>query len=194
MYQWDNDQKEDADLAFNVGFVYRHLPTAQDGSVGILGDGRTLFAFSSSAPAQDLWEAYTKIVHKPSKRFGMILNMYAGNGQANGDDTRTIHRYGADLRIIHNKLKLISGVKVDDWGPYDYHRDFNLTFPLQLMADISVSATKPSWFVLPSTRFGLRAQWRSLDVNSNRYDTTIDANESAYEWEMRVYAHINVGK
>ncbi|MDZ7645667.1 MAG: hypothetical protein U5K54_00005 [Cytophagales bacterium] len=33
MYEWDNDRAEDAKLAANIGFVYRHLPTTQDAAV-----------------------------------------------------------------------------------------------------------------------------------------------------------------
>ncbi len=47
--------------------------------------------------------------------------------------------------------------KFNDCGPYDYHRDFNLTFPVQLMGDLSYTLGKPRWFGLPQTRFGVRA-------------------------------------
>jgi hypothetical protein len=68
-------------------------------------------------------------------------------------------------------------VKVNDWGPYDYHRDFNLTFPLQLMADISTNLSKPSWFELPNSRLGLRYTWRSLDQYSPRYSPATTLND-----------------
>ena len=29
--------------------------------------------------------------------------------------------------------------KFNDWGPYTFHRDFNLTYPMQLMADLSTT-------------------------------------------------------
>jgi hypothetical protein len=49
MYEWDNDIAEDAPFALSSGFVYRHLPTTQDAAIGILGDGRTIFAFPGAA-------------------------------------------------------------------------------------------------------------------------------------------------
>ena len=51
MYQWDNDRSEDAEFAMNLGFVFRHLPTTQDGAIGFQAD-RTFFAFPNSAPAE----------------------------------------------------------------------------------------------------------------------------------------------
>ena len=105
-------------------------------------------------------------------------------------------------------MKVETHVKVNDWGPFDYHRDFNLTFPLQLMLDISTSLGKPDWFILPSTTLGIRGTWRSLDTNSARYlpNATIPDTfppvqpvsavgfPDGSEWEIRTYVHINIGK
>ncbi|NQZ78994.1 MAG: hypothetical protein HRT61_23185 [Ekhidna sp.] len=105
-------------------------------------------------------------------------------------------------------MKIQTQASVNDWGPFDYHRDFNLTFPLQLMTDISTSISKPDWFLLPSTQLGIRATWRSLDRFSPRYapavTTDIQGNVVAdpdaagfglgNEWEFRTYLHINLGK
>ncbi|WP_272149713.1 glycoside hydrolase family 2 TIM barrel-domain containing protein [Tenacibaculum aiptasiae] len=205
MYQWDNDRKEDAKFAMNLGFVYRHLPTTQDAHVGFLAD-RTIFAFNNSAPAEDLWEVHSRVVSKISPDFGLIANIYAGNGQANGDSQRTIDRFGTDVRVIYKKMKISGAVKVNDWGPFDYHRDFNLTFPLQLMLDFSTSVGKQDWFILPSTKIGIRGTWRSLDEFSPRYlpnEALPFANSpiispvgfgNGSEWEIRTYIHINIGK
>ncbi len=205
MYEWDNDRAEDAKFAFNFGFVYRHLPTTQDAAIGFLRD-RTLFAFSNSAPAEDLWEAHTRIVSKVRPDLGLIANLYAGNGQANGSDERLIKRVGGDIRVIYKKIKLVHAFKINDWGPYDYHRDFNLTFPVQLMLDLSTSLGKPDWFILPNTRIGIRGTWRSLDEFSPRYSPNealpfADAPiispvgfEDGTEWEIRTYVLINIGK
>ena len=133
--------------------------------------------------------------------------MYLGDVEANGSDERLIHRFGADLRMVYNNFKLTSMVKINDWGPYDYHRDFNLTFPLQFMADVSTSLGKPEWFNLPNTRLGIRYTWRSLDEYSPRYCPTKIMNvvgemecdpqalgyDYGQEWEIRTYLHFNIG-
>ena len=206
MYEWDNDLAEDAKFAISAGFVYRHLPTSQDAAIGIFPDGRTTFAFPGAAPAQDLWETNVRIVSKINRDFGLIANIYFGNGQANGSDPRLIHRIGGDIRMVYKKIKLVNSIRFNDWGPYDYHRDFNQTFPVQLMLDLSTSLGKPNWFILPNTKIGIRGTWRSLDQYSPRYAPNV-ADEFAAapiispvgfpngtEWEIRTYVHINVGK
>ncbi|PNQ74681.1 glycosidase [Hanstruepera neustonica] len=206
MYQWDNDRQEDAKFAFSTGFVYRHLPTSQDAAIGILPDGRTTFAFPGAAPAEDLWESNTRIVSKMHSDFGIIANLYFGNAQANGSDARLIERYGGDVRVIYKKLKLVYSSKFNDWGPYDYHRDFNLTFPVQVMLDLSTTLGKPDWFILPNTQIGIRGTYRTLDQYSNRYAPAAVEGFSTLpilspvgfpdgdEWEIRTYIHINIGK
>ncbi|MEO1258600.1 MAG: glycoside hydrolase family 2 TIM barrel-domain containing protein [Bacteroidota bacterium] len=206
MYEWDNDRVEDAKFAMSAGFVYRHLPTSMDAAIGFLGD-RSSFAFPNSAPAEDLWEANVRMVSKINQDFGLIGNFLLGTAQARGSDERKIDRYSADIRGIYKKLKLTSHFKINDWGPFDYHRDFNLTFPVQLMLDLSTTVSKPDWFVLPSTQMGIRWTWRSLDEFSPRYLPNQTASEFATEpeispvgfdngseWELRTYVHINIGK
>ncbi len=207
MYAWDNDIVEDAKLAFSAGFVYRKHPTTQDAAIGFLSN-RIQFAFPNSVPAQDLWEVHSRIVSKINPEFGLIANIYAGNGQANGSDPRVIERFGTDLRVIYNKVKLKAMLKINDWGPFDYHRDFNLTYPLQMMGDLSTTLAKPSWFNLPNTQIGIRYTRRTMDQYSPRYcpamsqiergvaqcDPGVLGHDDGSEWEIRTYVHIQIGK
>jgi hypothetical protein len=207
MYEWDNDRAEDAKFAFNLGFVYRHHPTAQDAAIGFLAN-RTPFAFPNAAPAQDLWEVNSRIVSKVNTDLGLIANLYFGNAQSNGSDERLIERVGGDIRLIYNNMKLTHSFKINDWGPFDYHRDFNLTFPVQLMLDLSTTLGKPDWFILPNTQVGIRGTWRSLNQYSPRYSPNVVPPNTfppvptvspvgfgdGSEWEIRTYIHINIGK
>lgn len=204
MYQWDNDREEDAIFAMNLGFVYRRLPTTMDAHIGFLAD-RSFFAFPNSAPAEDLWEVNSRMVSKISPELGLIANFYVGNGQGNGESTRTIDRFGFDVRTIYNKWKFMYALKINDWGPFDYHRDFNLTFPVQTMLDVSLSLGKQDWFILPNTRIGVRGTWRGLDQFSPRYSPNATAEfqtdptispvgfPDGSEWELRTYIQINIG-
>ncbi len=205
MYEWDNDRSEDAKFAMNIGFVYRKHPTAQDAAIGF-SDTRDFLIFPNSAPAEDLWEAHSRVVSKLTPELGLIANMYYGTAQANGSDERLIKRGGGDVRFIYKKVKVTGAVKVNDWGPFDYHRDFNLTYPLQMSLDISTSLGKPDWFILPDTRIGIMGTWRSLNEFSPRYspnqaepfaDQPIISPigfPNGSEWEIRTYVHINIGK
>jgi hypothetical protein len=206
MYEWDNDRAEDAKLAVSAGFVFRHQPTSMDAHIGFLGN-RTLFAFPNAVPAQDLWETHARIVSKVNPDLGLIANLYFGNAQANGDSPRLVERVGGDIRVIYKKFKLEHAFKINDWGPFDYHRDFNLTFPVQLMLDLSTTLGKPDWYILPNTKIGIRGTWRSLNEFSPRYLPNATSSEFATEptispvgfgngeeWEIRTYIHINIGQ
>ncbi|NDP28100.1 MAG: glycosidase [Flavobacterium sp.] len=206
MYDWENDRSEDSKFAVSAGFVFRHLPTTQDAAIGFLAN-RTTFAFDGAPPAKDLWETNARIVSKINPDLGFIATIYGGPAQANGSDARTVDRIGLDLKMIYKKVKFTSFVKVNDWGPYDYHRDFNLTYPLQLMADLSFGIGKRDWFILPNTSIGVRGTWRSLDQYSPRYNPTqtLDSTgnwvpeptalgfSNGQEWEIRTYVLINIG-
>lgn len=204
MYAWDSDRREDARLAVSLGVTYRHYPTTQDAAIGILADGRTLFAFPGATPARDLWEVRTRVVSQLSPETRLIANLFAGTAEPNGDSQRRIKRYGGDLRIAKGQVMGMAMAKFNDWGPYDYHRDFNLTFPVQLMGDVSYFLGRPDFIpTIPQTRVGVRGTWRSLDRFSPRYcpDTVPDGNgnltcdptapgDNGREWELRTYVTV----
>ncbi len=79
MWAWDSDEMEDAPFAMSADFVYRHQPTTQDAAIGIMANGRTIFAFPGAPSAHDLWEVSTRIVSKLTPDFGFIVNAYGGN-------------------------------------------------------------------------------------------------------------------
>ena len=207
MYTWDSDIREDARFATSFGFVYFNFPTTQDAGIGIFADGRSTFAFPGAPPARDLWEVKARVVSKSSGSgsSGMIANVFAGKGEPNGSDDRVISRAGLDLRLIGGSMKFQGMARLNDWGPYDYHRDFNHTFPLQLMGDISYSLGPPGWFDVPQTRFGVRATMRTLNEHSPRYCPGMSPDDfgrmecnpdlggdNGREWEIRTYLHIGM--
>ncbi|MBD3166537.1 glycosidase [bacterium] len=198
LHTWDSDFQEDAAFAAVAGLIYRDHPTTADAGIGILDDGVTPFAFSGATPPRDLWESYARLISKSSSRNGVIVNLFAGEGEADGDDDRLITRYGGDLRLIHRKNRLILEAKFDDWGPYDYHKDFNLTYPMQLMGDISFHVGTPQWWELPESRFGVRATYRTLNEYSPRSYYIASPlypslpQEDGSEWEIRTYLHISL--
>lgn len=206
MYDWDSDDKEDAPFAASLSFVYRHHPTSQDAGLGIMTDGHTVFAFPGAPPAHDLWETNIKIVSMVARDFRIVSSLYMGNAQANGSDGRLIKRIGADVKTIYRKIKLNAVVKVNDWGPYDYHRDYNLTYPLQCILDLSANLNRPKWFGKLATCVGIRGTFRTLDKYSPRYvagyvpdevgelqpDKNIVGAGYGNEWELRTYIRFNI--
>lgn len=225
-YAWDNNKREGAKFAFNLGFVYKDMPTSRDSKTFYDTDGVTQYAFGAASPAHTEWEVHSRITGKLGPRTRLVANLYGGQAEPNGwahlgdMDTwavadyqlnnqvnRILHRYGADARIVHNSWSVAGMMKINDWGVYDYHKDWNLTFPLQLLADVSYTLGTPAWFDEPSTKIGVRFLYRTLDENSNRYnlpagweeystwdDVMEDVEEQGdgTEWEVRTYIHIAI--
>ena len=188
LYAWDNDVREDAKLAGSLGFVYRHMPTSRDAAIGFLSDGVTYFVAAASPPPRDLWELNARAVSRPSPNVRVVAHAYFGTGEPNvAPDPRLVTRSGADVRIADHSALLSAGVKFNDWGPYDYYRDYNLTYPVQLIGDLSESLGTPQWFdTNPQTRIGVRYTWRSLDAFSPRY-IGLPGDPNGHEWEFRTY-------
>jgi beta-galactosidase len=204
MYAWDNDMREDARFAANLGYVYRRLPTTMDAAIGILADGRTTFAFPGATPARSLYEIRSRIISKVGTDLRLIANVYTGTAEPNGNDPRLLHRSGIDLRAVKQHVKVIGAAKFNDWGPFDYHRDFNLTFPKQFMGDVSYAFGTPQWWDVPETKVGMRGTWRSLNKFSPRFcpefapdlatgspvcDPTAPSRNGS-EWEIRTYLSV----
>jgi len=204
MWAWDNDLREDASFAASLGFVYRDYRDTRDALNFIAEDGRTIYAFGAAPPAQELWEVNARLVSRLAPSTRLVANVYGGDAEPSGYDAsgqnetlnRVLQRFGLIGRITHGPLALGGFVKVDDWGPYDYHRDFNLTYPLQLMGDVSYALGRPVWFGEPQTRVGVQAWWRSLDVHSPRYSPTggdaLSGYDNGDEWEIRTYVHTSL--
>jgi hypothetical protein len=198
LWAWDNDVREDASFAGSLDFVFRHLPTTQDASIGILSDGHTTFAFAGAPPPRDLWDLKARLLSRmgPDKR--LVGTLYVGTVEGNGYDPtgvnttldrKLLHR-GGEARLTAGAMAYAAAARFNDWGPYDYHHDFNLTYPVQLSADVSRSLGAPRWFAQPQTRLGVRGTWRSLDKNSPRYDPgsgTTATTDNGSEWEFRTY-------
>jgi hypothetical protein len=205
MWAWDNDVREDARFAASVGYVFRHLPTTMDAATGILEDGRTSFSFDGATPPRDLWEINARIVSRLRANVRIVAHIFGGTGEPRGNDPRKITRYGGDARMAWGSLALAGYAKFNDWGPYDYHRDGNNTFPVQLMGDLSHTLGAPKWFDYPQTRLGVRATYRSLDQYSPRYcpgktsscEGVLECDPElpgpdGYEWEIRTYLHFAI--
>ena len=76
---------------------------------------------------------------------------------------------------------------MNDWGPYDYHRVFNLTYPLQLRVDYSLGVSAPTleW---GATRLGVQGKFRTRDEHSPGFEELdITTLERDHEWELGTY-------
>jgi hypothetical protein len=189
-WDWDNDVREDAPLAAAVGFVYKHQPTTLDTAVGFTEFG--VPQLIGSPPPHDLWELRARVVSRAGPTVRLVAHAWGGTAEPNGASPRLVHRAGVDFRTTWRELAFAGHLKWNDFGPYDYHRDYNLTFPLQLMGDASYALDSPRWFGFPQTKLGLRGTLRFLDRYSPRYLFQGDLASRAWgrEYEIRTYVQL----
>jgi len=192
MWLWDNDRREDADFASNLDFVYRIQPTSRDSGIGFSATGEPLI-FGAAPPARNAWDVTSRSIMNLPADVRIKLTLYAGQGQGNAGGTavldRTILRGGGDVRLTWDQLAIQGGLKLSDWGPYDYHRDFNITFPMQMMADTSYAVNTSEWLVDFYSRFGVRYMMRMLDEFSV---PVAEGPDDGYVWEVRTYMHVGL--
>jgi beta-galactosidase len=189
MWAWDNDLREDALIAASLDFSVRHMPTKVDATFYFSADGLNQYAFPAGVPSADVWELRARVVSAPRSDLRLVAHGFAGNQQANGDDSRKPRRFGGDFRVTWRSVAVSGFAKFNDWGPYDYYRDFNLTFPLQLMGDVSYNLGPARWLWLQQTRIGVKATSRYLNgYTGGRYlQDKSDPRAWGHEYELRTY-------
>jgi beta-galactosidase len=189
-WNWDRELREDAHFAASVDAIYRIQPTSQDSGIAILADG-TLAPFGGAPPAHNTWDVTFRFVANPRYRVRLAGMLFGGQAQSTGIDARLINRVGGELKIWVNSWLWWNQLRFNDWGPYDYQRDFNLTFPVQWYTDLSYGITSliPGWL---GTRIGLRAQVRSLDLWSENYITPKMAGPEGLEYEIGGYVRLSL--
>ncbi len=187
MWLWDNDWREDANFAGSIDIVYRRYPTSRDADFGWTAEGM-MFAFPGAPPPASLLDVTGRFIVNPGRGVRWIVKPYGGTGQADGDSQRLVTRYGVDSSLWWNRSTLKGAARVGDWGPYDYHRDFNLTYPLQLSGDLSRGFGRRIDGIFP-TKFGVLTNIRWLDKYSERF--VLSPNGTwGNEWELASYIEV----
>lgn len=192
MWAWDNDVREDARLAASVNFVYRRLPTSMDAATYVTATQQRAI-FPGATPPRDLWEVRARTVSRLGPEARFATTMFVGDGEPNGENTRLVHRYGGEARLAWKSIAAAGSARFNDWGPYDYHRDFNLTYPQQYSGDLAYTLGAPRWLsTTPQTSVGVRGIYRTLDQYSPRYSPVPGSTERGNEWEFRTYLNFTL--
>jgi len=186
-WAWDRNRAEDAPLSGSLDITYRHQPTSRDATLGFTADG-TLFTFQAAPAAADVWDATLRLVGAPGHDVRLIGALYVGQGQSTGEDDRLVLRYGVDGTLWWRTTALQLIARFDDWGPYDYYRTFNLTYPFQGQADLSAGLTGLR-LPLSGTRIGVRGKVRTLDEYSPDVETL---GTDGTEFEVATYIRVGL--
>ena len=172
-YDWDNEWREDAKFAFDIGGTYTEFPTFTDSYQFYYAPGKTNAAFGVGLPAEEVWGVSSRMVFNPNRNAKYIVKLIRGFDQSTGDpDGGTRDYWEMHWKALFKRKHMVSGYFMKDaWGPYDFYRQFNITFPEQLKLDYSYLLGSNG--LLGSvgdedraTKIGVRALYRTPDENS----------------------------
>lgn len=185
-WNWDAAATEDAPVAMALDLVYRRQPTSRDASIGFLKEGGT-FTFRNAPPAANVWDATFRLLGRPAETVRITAALFAGQGQATGEDDRLVTRYGGEATIWYRKSALALSTRFNDWGPYDYQRNFNLTYPFQGTLDLSTGVGRMRLPTL-ATRFGITGLYRTLD----QFSPDADLYGTGSQYQLSTYLRVQL--
>ncbi len=191
-YAWDNDAREDAGFAFNIGANYTEYPTSTDANQFFFLPASANASFGVGLPPEDVWEFSSRMVFNPNRNLRLITDLHRGFQQSTGDPNGGTRNYWELMgKAVIGKKHIISGyAKKDAFGPYDFHRQFNITFPEQYKLDYSylLDERKDEG---RSTKIGMRTIYRTADENSPA-DEFLDGDND-YTFQTVFYFVYNFG-
>jgi hypothetical protein len=192
-YQWDNDWREDAKFAFNVGGIYTKYPTITDSYQFFFEPTGTNPAFGVGLPEEDVWELSSRMVYNPTVNTRLVSRIRRGFQQSTGDpDGGTRKFWWLEGKMVHRDRHVLSGYfKKDAWGPYDFQRQFNITFPEQYKLDYAILLDNKK-DERTSSKIGIRGLFRTLDENSPQDLLDPDADNDN-QWQVVFYYTLNFG-
>jgi hypothetical protein len=193
-HRWDREYSEDAPFAASLDIWYQHLPTRRDSNVFTLDSGDVVTFGVAPEPA-DEWMATITGVNRFNAHTRLATSLFVGRKQPQNEQIREADdlAYGAALRFWWRNYHIVSRASINEWGPYDFHRDFNLIYPFQYYFDGSWG-TRPVGYEVEGTRIGARAQVRTLDERSLDFVPDLnDPDRLGLEWEVGIYANIAFG-
>jgi len=166
-YAWDSDKREDADFAFTIGANVTSYKEPSDSYTFYYQEGKVNAPFGKGLEAIDIWTAKNKIVINPNPEFKIITNLTAGKSQSSGNPEGSSKEfYEIDTKLVIGKSHIVSAyAKKDAFGPLDWYRQFNISYPYQFKLDYSF-LTDNFLDETISGRLGVKALLRSLDKNS----------------------------
>jgi len=174
-YDWDNDWREDASFAFNFGGTYTEFPTFTDSELFFFEPAGANAPFGQGLPAEDVWSLSSRAIWNTKNKNRYILRVTRGFQQSTGDPNGGTRKFWQinGRAIWGNGRHTLTGFFIKDgFGPYDFFRQFNITFPEQIQLDYSLwlgpgfgAVTNPI-AEQTATRIGVRTTFRTSDENS----------------------------
>ena len=191
-YDWDNEWREDAPFAIDFGGTYTEFPTFTDSYQFFFAPTESNASFGQGLPAEDVWTVSSRVTFNTKNRTKLIFKGLRGFQQSTGNPNGGTR----DFWELHGKAvwggkHTLSGYFLKDaWGPYDFYRQFNVTFPEQIKLDYSY-LLGPGYSAIAdrvsedhATKIGVRALYRSFGEGSEAEE---EYPGSDYIFSINVY-------
>ncbi|MFT5503803.1 MAG: beta-galactosidase [Gammaproteobacteria bacterium] len=189
-YQWDNEVKEDAKMAFNIVLSYADYDTATDANLFYFQDGAGGFnqSFGEGLESEDVFTIASRMVLNVNSKLKIISNIETGRLQSTGLPGDSTDFVSIDTKLVmDNKYILSAYLKQDAFGPYDFHRQFNITYPAQLGIDYS-AIIDGRYGDSNSSKLGINFLYRTLDEGS---PGEFEGGDNSYMSELVTYYRVN---
>lgn len=185
-YNWNADITEDAPFAFNLGLTYTEFDSFTDSDRFFYEAGNTNAAFGAGLAAEDVYLAKSKLIFNPSQTLKYVFNIQVGKQQSTGKPGQEAVKFSSlEAKAVVNKRHIFSGyIKEDAFGPYDFYRQFNLTYPTQVKLEYA-RLLDLKFDEKTSSKMGVKLYYRSLDENSPVDEYEDGKND--YMFEIQTY-------
>jgi len=166
-HDWNNDDREDSELAASLSFLYDFYLGPTDRGHFIVDAAGTVASFPEGLPAiSGTWALTARLVARPLPWLRLVATADAGRAQSGGDPTKAPTLYsGGTLRLALDRLLLSGELHHDSWGPEPWYREFQSTFPWQAKLGLAWCFTAPS-LMTQDNRLGLDLLYRSYGADS----------------------------
>jgi hypothetical protein len=185
-YDWDNDMKEDAPFAYNIGLTGTRYPGDTDAYQFFFEGSGTNVPFAEGLEDEDVLLLKSKMVFNTRPGLKTILKLYAGEKQSSGaPNEETLEFYSIEGKWLVDKKHIYSAwFAKDDFGPYDFQEQFNLVYPSQFKFEYTRLLDQLG-DELRSSQWGIKFFYRELDELSPDQEYQDGLND--YMMEVQTY-------
>jgi len=184
-YHWNADITEDAPFAYNLGLTYTEYDSTTDSERFFYKEGNSNAAFGEGLEAEDVWLAKSKMIFNPSKSLKYVFDIQRGKQQSTGKPGDAVDYSSLEVKAVIDGKHILSGyVKDDAFGPYDFHRQFNITYPRQYKLEYAMLLDQKK-DQETSSKLGVKAYYRSLDKYSP--EDEYENGENDHMFEIQTY-------
>jgi beta-galactosidase len=182
-HDWNADEREHADIAASLSFLLNSYLGSTDANNFFLADG-TPASFSSGLPAvENTWSLNFKMISNPFPDFRAVVNFRTGLGQSTGEVTDLINYYAGSAQVRYKNWIFFGSLSKDDWGPADWYRNFNITYPWQWTVDIARGFAIPT-FMGSENRIGVNF--------SGKQFADSDPDKDGRIWQSVLSGYLNI--